>query len=396
MLSLDAARQLLADAVKSLAPVEVPLDEAHDLRLAAAVHADIDLPHWEVSAMDGYAVRWVDLVQEKPLPVAFEVSAGEAPPPLPEGQACRIFTGAVLPSGADTVIPQEEAEILADKRAALSALPRGSHVRARGEVLQQGALLGHTGDLLTPGMIALLAAGGASRVSVVPRPRVALLTTGFELVRPDQQPVLGAVRDSNTPMLKALIRQARFSLVQHLTASDELTETCAMLEQAVQGADMVVTSGGVSVGDWDFIPRAVQEIGGEILYHKVALKPGKPVLAARIGKTWLLGLPGNPVSVLVCWRLFALPLGLTLSGEPTAFAEKPRAATLTAIIGNDENRTLLSPAIIHQKLFEPAITPLPWKGSHDIASAARATALLRLEVGEHHQTGDKVVYYPLD
>lgn len=396
LLSLDAARQILADSATRLDPVRTTLGQAHGLVLAETVHSDIDLPHWNVSAMDGYAVRAQDLAGNTSLPVVFEVRAGDDPAPLPPGSAARIFTGAVIPPGADTVIPQELAQPQPPNRVLLDSLPVGSYVRPKGAVLARGAKIAEAGDRLTPGRIALLAAGGAAQVDVIPPPRVTVVMTGSELVEPGRQPKPGAVRDSNGPMLRALIEMAPFTFVRNLSCPDDLDRTCRVLEQASAEADLVVTSGGVSVGDFDFVPEAVRKLGGTVLFHRLSIKPGKPVLAARLGQTWLLGLPGNPVSVLTCWRLFALPLGKALAGDISLLQEKPRRAVIAAALKNDENRTLLHPAILDQAEVSTRITPLPWKGSHDIASAAGATALIRLEAGGAVKSGDEVGYYRLN
>jgi molybdopterin molybdotransferase len=262
--------------------------------------------------------------------------------------------------------------------------------------MRKGAQIGAVQDLLTPGRIALLAAGGAANVSVIPRPRVAVVMTGSELVTPDWQPGRGAIRDSNGPMLRALIEKARFTFAGSLPCPDDLEETCRVLEQASQRADLIVTSGGVSVGDFDFVPEAVRRLGGEILFHRISIKPGKPALAARLNDAWLVGLPGNPVSVLTCWRLFAQPLGLALAGDLSLLHEKPRRAPLTVKLENREERAVLHPATMQQDGERLRITPLPWKGSHDVAAAAQAEVLIRLEPGERVEADTEVKYYSLD
>jgi molybdopterin molybdotransferase len=395
LLDLDSARKLLADSIHSLAPVNVALEQAADLRLVQPVHADLDLPHWNVSAMDGYAVRAEDL-DKGSLPVAFEVRAGDDPPPLLAGNACRIFTGAVVPAGADTVVPQEQATLQSDSRVVLDTLHSGSHIRYRGELLEKGAQIGAAQDLLTPGRIALLAAGGTARVTVIPRPRVAVVMTGSELVTPDQQPRRGSIRDSNGPLLRALIEKAHFSFAGRFSCADDLEETCRVLEQAGQQADLIVTSGGVSVGDFDFVPEAVHHLGGKILFHRLSLKPGKPALAARLKEAWLVGLPGNPVSVLACWRMFALPLGLALAGDSSLLREQPYRAQLNAPLENREDRTLLHPSTVTCDGDLVRLTPLPWKGSHDVAAAALADSFIRLEPGERAKANKNVNYYPLE
>ena len=395
MLTVDSARDILAQRVALLPPVELELASALGLRLAAAVFADIDLPHWDASAMDGYAVRTADLRGDNPLTVAFEVAAGVEPKPLPVGCVARIFTGAVVPSGADTVVEQERAVRLDDGRVKLEALPVWSNIRRKAEVLASGTKLADVGQRLTPPVVGLLASGGASRVKVHPRVRAAIVLTGSELVGAGETPKPGFIRDSNGPMLKALIEQAEWEFAGRTNVADDLEATFRVLAEAQQRADIILTSGGVSVGDWDFVPRAVEALGGEILFHKVAMKPGKPVLVAKLGSSWLVGLPGNAVSVLTGWRLFALPLGEALSGRVEAFREKPRKAIMTADFGNREGRCLFQPARLEQSGVQVKITPIGWKGSHDLKAAALADALLRVEAGESLKAGEEGVYYSL-
>lgn len=261
MLSLDDARALLLFRVTSPSAVEVPLALSLGCRLAAAPKADTDLPPFDLAAMDGYAVRAAEFAGGMSVPIAFVVPAGAAAAPLPEGTAARIFTGAVVPLGADTVVPQEEAEVLTDGLVRLTRLPQGSNVRRRGEIFTTGVVLGEAGEHLSPARLAVLAAGGVVTVKVIPRPRVAVLVTGAELVDSGTLPGPGQVRDSNGPLLAALAEEAKLEVsAEHV--GDELAVLCGRLEAAASKTDLVVTSGGVSVGDFDLVPRAIEELGG--------------------------------------------------------------------------------------------------------------------------------------
>ena len=395
MLSLDDARALLVSRVTPLPAVEVPLALGLGCRLAAAPEADADLPPSDLAAMDGYAARAEDLVAGRPVPIAFVVPAGAASEPLHASAAVRIFTGAVVPPGADTVVPQEEAEVLTDGRVRLPRLPPGSHMRRRGEIFAAGAVLAQVSESLSPALLAVLAAGGVVTVKVIPRPRVAVLVTGAEFVHGSTVPAPGQVRDSNGPLLAALADQSRLEVSAPETVGDELPALCGRLEAAAGKSDIVVTSGGVSVGDFDLVPRAVEELGGEIVLHRVAIQPGKPILIARLGETWLAGLPGNPVSALVGWRLFALPLAETLAGDAAAFGETPVPAVLTSPARNSSDRTQLRPALLELRGGEWRVTMLPWKGSHDVLAAASANALARLEGSSEIESGTSLPCFPL-
>jgi molybdopterin molybdotransferase len=395
MLGLDEARALLSSRVTPLAAEEVTAGQAAGLRLAAAVHAAADLPPADLSAMDGYAVRADDLAGGAPLQVALVLPAGAPSTPLPPGTAARIFTGAVVPIGADTVVPQELAEVAPDGRVRLHATESGSNVRPRGEVFALGAPLARAGETLTPARLATLVAGGVARVSVVPRPTVAVLATGGELGESGTAVAPGQVLDSNGPLLAALARESDLSVALTARVGDELTALCASIERAAAAAHLVITSGGVSVGEFDLVPRAVTKVGGEIVLHNVAIQPGKPILVARLGETWLVGLPGNPVSVFVGWRMFARPLAEALAGDPTAFAEHPLQAALAAPAHNRGDRTQLRPASLAAAAGSWQVTVLPWKGSHDILAAAPANALARLEPGAVLAAGAPVPCFPL-
>ena len=345
--------------------------------------------------MDGYAARASDLAAGAPLPVAFAVSAGEAAPPLPAGAAARIFTGAMLPAGSDTVVQQEVAEVRPDGRVVLPALPVGTNVRPRGEVFVVGSRVAAVGELVTPGRVGLLAAAGAARLTVIPRPRVAVVLTGNELVGVGSRPGPGQIRDSNGAMLAALAAEAGLVVTAVNTVGDELEATSAALARAAAGADLVVTTGGVSVGDRDLVPAAVGRLGGETVLHKVAMQPGKPILVARLGDAWLVGLPGNPVSALVGWRMFVRPLAEALAGDGAAFAEVGVTAELEAAVRNGGDRTQLRPAVLHRAGTGLTVSVRRWHGSHDVMAAAPANALARLEVGADLAAGAPVACYPL-
>ena len=395
LMSLDAARQLLADRVAPLPAVELALADALGCRLAEPVRADVDMPAADVSVMDGYAMRWDDLASG-PLPVAFEIPAGHMPGELARGSTARIFTGAVLPKGADTVIPQEQAEVQADGKVKFEPTERGSFIRRQGELCSAGTPVAAAGDWLTPQFVAMLGAVGAARVRVIPRPRVAVLSTGSELVPLDQHPGPGKIRDSNGIMLATLARAAGFELTFATHVPDDRDALHEAFTRAVDQADLVVSTGGVSVGDHDLVPEILSALGAETLFHKLSIKPGRPALTARFEDAWFVGLPGNPVSALVGWRMFARAVGNTLAGDGQALREEPEPAILTEPTQNRGRRTLLTPALLTTGREGAQVTPLHWKGSHDIVNAARANALALLDIGAKLEPGAVVDCYRLD
>jgi len=395
MLTLDEARSLLSRTATPLRARRVALESAGGLRLAEDVAADLPLPLVDISAMDGYAARSADVVAGRPLPVAFEVPASESPRELAEGQTARIFTGGALHLGADTVIRQEDAQPAGPGAVRLAPAPPGANVRRAGEMYAAGAVLGRPGERLTPARAALLASGGASFVAVTPRPRLALLVTGSEVVSISTTPQPGQIRNTNGPLLAGLACEASLeaAAVEHCHDDEETLR--GALRRLADGADLVVTSGGVSVGDYDFVPRTIEALGGTILLHGVAMRPGWPVLFARIGGAWVAGLPGNPLACLAGWRLLVLPLVEKLAGDGAAFAESPWTAVLGGPARNSSPHVALRTAMLRRDAGALRADIVPWKGSHDLVAAAAANALVRLEPFVDLKAGASVLCYPL-
>jgi molybdopterin molybdotransferase len=393
MMGLDEARSALAARVDALEACDLRPVDAAGLRLADTVAAEVDLPPADVSAMDGYAVRASDTGRGV-LPVAFEIPAGHVPPPLPPGSAARIFTGAGLPAGADTVVMQEDATLLGAREVSLPRTPPGRNVRRRGGVFASGRRLAGAGDLLTPQRLGLLVAAGVRRVRAVPRPRLAILGTGAELAAEDEAPAPGKIHDSNGPMLAALAEEARLPLAGRGRAGDELGDLVEALRRLGE-ADLVVSTGGVSVGNHDLVPRAVAELGGEVVLHRVRVQPGKPILVARLGKSWVVGLPGNPVSALVGWWMFVRPLAEALAGDGEAFRDNALLARLDAPFRHTGDRTFLRPSLLSEEEGGTNVQVLPWQGSHDLSAAGPANALARFEPGQDLGAGATVPCYPL-
>jgi molybdopterin molybdotransferase len=344
--------------------------------------------------MDGYAARVADLTSGQPLPIAFEVPAGEVPPVLPDGAVARIFTGAWLPEGADVVVPQEEARKAPDGRILLSQLQAGTFIRRQGEVCRAGAALAQAGDLVTPQLLGLLVAIGPRRLQVVPRPRIGIMNTGSEVLDPSAALRPGCIYDSNGPMLAALARQVGLHAVFTLRVADDLQSTCRVIEQAASQVELVATSGGVSVGDYDLVPEALQRLGAEVIFHRVLIKPGKPILVARLGRCVIVGLPGNPASAFVGWHMFAKPLADRLAGKSDAFDCARVRARLVTAAANRGDRTLLAPARLTSNGDTSSVSIVPWKGSHDIVAVARSNALAILEVGANLGIEDTVECIP--
>lgn len=331
LLPVDAALAQLLDGANTLGSEIIALGNAHGRILAADVGARLTQPPFAASAMDGYAVRFVDL--PGPWRVIGESAAGRGFSGSVEHEtAVRIFTGAPLPAGADTVVVQED--IVRDgDTATLSGegLPLlGAHVRAAGQDFATGASLLRAGDRLTPPRLGLLAAAGHAAVDVVHRPRVCLIATGDELVPPGTTPGPDQIVSSNPVMLAALFTAAGAEVHDPGIISDRREALAAALQAA--DADIIITIGGASVGDHDLVVPVLRELGADIDFWQIAMRPGKPMLAGRLGAARVIGLPGNPVSAYLCALLFAVPLIARLGGREAVLSEYwlPLAAPLPA------------------------------------------------------------------
>jgi molybdopterin molybdotransferase len=331
MLSFDDARLRLLSGVARLSPERVPLSEAAGRVLAEDLVARDPLPRFDNSAMDGYAVSAESLDGEPPfaLPVAGESSAGKPPSLLAPGSACRIFTGAPLPGGANTVVVQEavrrEGEMIR-----FDARPTaGQHVRRAGEDLARGAIAIRQGSRLSAGGIALAAMLGRAEVMVARRPQVTILCTGDELRRPGDEVGAASIPESNSAPIAALAVQAGAIVRVAPIARDQEDELTRAIEGALDGTDLLLTVGGVSVGDHDLVRPAFARAGVTLDFWRVAIKPGKPLAFGSSPRARVLGLPGNPASAIVTFALFGAPLLRILQGDAHPYAT-PVPAQLAA------------------------------------------------------------------
>jgi|CZKU01.1.fsa_nt_gi molybdopterin molybdotransferase len=317
MLSFDEARRQLLSRAFAVASERVSLGSAAGRVIAGDVVARHPLPGFDYSAMDGYAVATADFGPEPPwsLPVISESAAGRGLEALAPGSACRIFTGAPMPSNADAVVMQEhvrrEGAVIAT-----DARPRpGQHVRRAGEDLARGAIALASGTRLSSGAIALAAMLDRAELTVARRPRVTILCTGEELRAPGDEPRPGSVSESNSAAIAALARQAGARVRIAPIAGDELGATQRAIEDALDATDVLLTIGGVSVGDHDVVRPALERAGVTLDFWKVAIKPGKPLAVGTRDKIVVLGLPGNPASAIVTFTLFGAPLVRALQGD---------------------------------------------------------------------------------
>ena len=325
LLALDDALAQLLDTLQPLSDTEcLPTSQALGRVLARDVISVCDVPPADNSAMDGYALRAADAGQE--LPVTQRIPAGSVGQPLAAGEAARIFTGAQVPPGADAVVMQEQTELVDGRLRVRAPVTAGQHIRRQGEDVRQGSVVLPAGTRLNPMGLGLAATAGAAEVTVSRRPRVALFSTGDELVMPGEPLPPGAIYNSNRFLLRGLLEGLGCEVLDLGIVPDSLDATRAALREAAAQADLIVTSGGVSVGEEDHLRPAVQAEGTLTLWA-LALKPGKPFAFGKVGGSWYVGLPGNPVSSLVTFLLLVRPAVLKLQGVT---ALQPRSMTLPA------------------------------------------------------------------
>ena len=310
----DAVAAALALTAAVAETEKVPLHAALGRYLAAPVRARADIPRFDNAAMDGYALRCADLADGALLPVGGECAAGDAPGSLPQGVAMRIYTGAPIPQGADAVVPQEEVTRIGDRLRVAAPPQAGAAIRRTGETRRQGEVMLTPGLRLAPQHLAICASAGVGTVTVRRRLRAALIVTGDELSSAGEELMGGAIWDANTPMLTALCDEAGVSLATLARFPDRLDDLSAALAALAGTVDLILTSGGVSVGERDHVKPALRALGAEVAVSGVAIKPGKPVTVSRLDGSVILSLPGNPLAAFVTWQVLGRPLIARLAG----------------------------------------------------------------------------------
>jgi molybdopterin molybdotransferase len=372
LLPVEEAQARLLALRGPLPPEKISFSEGFGRYTSNDILARRDQPAAPLSAMDGYAIRFDDL--PGPWTVIGESAAGAAPGrTVNAGEAMRIFTGAIVPEGADTVIVQEDVAADGSTLTLTGDGPatRGSHVRPRASDFAAGDCLLPAGTRLTPGAIAAAAMSGAEQLMVGSRPRVAILTTGDELVQAGRTLTAVQILDSNSPMLSAMLagEPAVVSLPHHVR--DDRAILAKVLKDLARRHDVIVTVGGASVGDHDHVRGALHDAGGEIDFWKIAMRPGKPLIAGTVGDAVLLGLPGNPSSAFVTATLFLLPLVRHLAGSRDPLPAIHQAPLAKALDGGGGRRDYL-----RARLESGRLTPLTGQDSGMTLPLATANALL--------------------
>lgn len=309
MISVTEARKIISENIPAPEPVTLPISDAAFLVLAEDIYASMDIPAFPQSSMDGYAFSFNDWQKNKKLKIVGEVAAGSSESfRLPAGNAVRIFTGAAVPPGADTVVMQEKVKtdngeiIIEDEN-----LKPGNNVRPKGSEIKAGTLALQKDSTLSPAAIGFLAGMGITDVKVYPNPSISIIITGNELQQPGKPLQYGQVYESNSFALKAVLQQLNITGIQVYYVPDKPEIVTDTLKRALQQSDVVLLTGGISVGDYDFVLQATNECGVIQLFHKIKQRPGKPLYFGMKDQKLVFGLPGNPSSVLTCFYQYVLP-----------------------------------------------------------------------------------------
>lgn len=312
MISVQEALDLVEETVSISMPKKVPLLNCLGLILAEDIHSPIEMPPFDQSAMDGYAVNFDPSIETYKVVGEIQAGSGETHQ-LFAGEAVRIFTGAAVPESATTVVRQEDVVRVGDE-ISFTAIKDNANIRPKGEQIQKGELAMEAGMELNPAAIGFIATLGITELLVYARPRIAIVTTGNELVKPGKELAHGQIYESNSIMLEAALKYFGFVEVEHYAVKDTYEGTVEALKSAVETCDLLIVSGGISVGDYDFVGKALNELDFEQVFYKVRQKPGKPLMFGTIGQKLVFALPGNPAAALTSFYMYILPSLNKLTG----------------------------------------------------------------------------------
>jgi molybdenum cofactor synthesis domain-containing protein len=382
MIPISQAIQIVLQHTPKLASEEVALPETANRILAEDIIADSDLPPFDRAQMDGYAVRAADVANiPAQLRIVGESAAGAGwHEQMNSGEAVRIMTGAPVPPGADAV---QQVELTRESNGAgtveiLESVEAGRSIVKQAAEIKSGEIVLRAGEDINAQTIATLASFGYSQVKVGKRPRVAVMATGSELVDVNEKPGRDQIRDSNNYTIEAYAKLAGATVKRLPLAGDDREELKRQMEAAVGDCDVLVTSGGVSMGVYDFTKAAFRDLGAEIFFERVALRPGKPTVFGRLGETLIFGLPGNPVSVAVTFNLFVRAALRAMQGATETSLPELTAVLAHGVKGSKDRESYL-PAVLRTDDKGTLIAePLKWGGSSDFVSFARAEALINV------------------
>lgn len=387
MIAIDAAFSILSKTIFTLPQATISLENALRYVTAETILSPINMPPFRQSNMDGFALS---LHQELTYEIVGEIKAGDSKPiQLQPGQAVKIFTGAAVPDTAQAVIQIEKVSVNGNQLFLQESVLPETNIRSLGSQIKKNEIALEKGTILTPAAIGFLGGLGFTAVKVYQKPTVGIVITGNELVAAGQSLAHSQVYESNAIMLQTALLEAHYNQVQVYQVDDHFENTKSILEKAIQTHDVVLVSGGISVGDYDFVGQALQSLDVETLFYKVNQKPGKPLMAGKLNDTIIFALPGNPAASLTCFYIYVIPTLQKMSGMTISYetiiqkrmthdytVNNPRDQFLKAIVSNDE------------------VTILMHQDSSMLDSFALANALVYLPYGNYKLAkGDKVASY---
>jgi molybdopterin molybdotransferase len=376
MISVTEAKNAVQQYTGLLSPLNMPVRDAAGLILAQDIFSAIDFPSFNQSSMDGYAFRFADWKANNTFTIGGEIPAGKySGKELMPGEAMRIFTGAPLPHGADTIVIQEKVTIEYEKLIIHdSELVEGAYVRKRGAQNSQGSLALKSGTKLAPAAIAYLASLGITEVNAFPHPRISIITTGNEIKQPGDTLALGEIYECNSFGLSSALNELNIRDVKHYIAGDNEKQITDILKQCLKEADITIITGGVSVGAYDFVPTVCQNCGVEKIFHNVRQKPGKPLFFGKYKNSPVFGLPGNPLSVLCCYYEYVLPAIKKMMGHQIV-----SPVTLQRTLSSPINKKAGLTFFVIGKTTKNGVEPLPYRESYQLSSFALADCIIQLE-----------------
>jgi len=395
LIPLDRALTfLLSEASDNHAVVDVPLPKALGCVLAEAQHAAINVPEFDNSAMDGYAVRCTDI--DKPgcqLPVSQSIAAGHPGEALEKGSAARIFTGAPIPEGADAVVIQENTQAQ-DGQVSIMEMPQaGANIRLKGHDIARGGIVLNAGQRLRPQDLGLLASLGIPSVKIKQPLKVAIINTGDEVIPPGQPLQAGQIYDSNSFTLEGLLRGMGMEVIKKGIVADSLAGTRDALKAAARDADCIITTGGVSVGDEDHVRAAVESLG-QLALWKLAIKPGKPFSYGRVASVPFFGLPGNPVAVFVTFTMLVAPYLLKVQGAEQLAPPCVRVRANFELKNPGTRLEFIRARLVTDEKGEQSLEAFGNQGSSIMTSLSWADGLAEIPLGETVSRGQWLKFIP--
>ncbi len=392
MIPIAKALKLIAANTPAIGTEKIPLADSVGRVLAEPIKADTDLPPFDRSMMDGYAVIAADLASPPTeLKVVGESAAGRGwDGKLKRGQAVRIMTGARVPAGADAV---QRVEVTRESDGVVEVfepVKKGMSVVRRGAEIKRGKVIFKIGEIITENMIATLASFGYAKVKTAKRPRVSILGTGTEIVDIRKKPGKDQIRNSNSVMLDVLARRFGAQTIVLPMAGDDLLDLKSQISNSIKTSDVLIMTGGVSVGKYDLTKLALTELGAEIFFEKVRLKPGKPAVFARLGNTLVFGLPGNPVSAAVTFHLFVRKALMLMQGASATDLKSGTAIAGSNVKAAKDRDTYAAARLETDAAGRLIAMPIRTQGSSDLVSFSRAEALIFIPAGESYKIGNVV------